>query len=208
MAQDPNAKPANKPSGDRNLSDIFGRDVTVVRGSITNERSGESFEFFFNPPAIEEVYEAEYDMQSPMGMSHGYHQFKANKNVPVTFEIYYNRMLVVQELRNDVPSNERFDLAVEKGEEGRKFLISCLYPPDPEPQTGPSEGIIGAAPPPLRLNIGNVLSLRVRLITCHFRYARFDKLMRPMIWTAQLKFDEAPISRITMEAARDLGSFR
>jgi len=202
--------PSRKPSGDRNLSDIFGAGRQLVRGTITNEYSNETWIFFFNPNQVQEEYAANYNTQSPMGMSHGYHQYQSGKNTGIAFDIYFNRMLVMRELSGHplVDAQARFDLAVELGEEGKKFLQSLLYPPEPEPQLSPSEGIIGAAPPACRVELVNVFSMRLRLLTLSFNMQRFDKRNRVMIWTASTRWEEAPISRITMEDVRKLGSFR
>lgn len=192
--------------GEVKLSDIFGGSGNqAIRGEIINERSGEAWVFFFNPAEIVESYSADYNIQTPMGMSHGYHQFKATKNASFTFELYFNRMLLESRLGDE---QDRTTKASDLGQDAKAFLTSLLYPPDPDPQLGPSEGIIGAAPPAARIQIGNVLSVRARMITLAFRHVRFDKLMRPMIWYASTRWDEAPISRHTMEDIRMNGSFR
>lgn len=173
------------------------------------------FRFWFRPEPIRENYSVNYNKMSPMGMSHGYHNYENTSNVPVEFELYVNRLMLRKEGLTRPVSNpeqsgqnsinqksERSKAMSKEIEDGRRYLTALTVPPETP------AGVIGGAPPACLVVIPGILSLRMRLINLSITFKEVDIRGNITAMSMKCSFEEAPLSRVTMQDVLTRGSQR
>ncbi len=208
--------PANKPS-DNNLASIAGRSPSKeIKGWIRNmvlyeDESADydhTLQFMFRPPSVREQMTAVYEKMRVMGMSHQYHSFSHTENLSVSFEIYVNALMGLKEITKTRERGYKeggvndMKLMSEQLELDRRFLEALLLPYEAP------DGTIGAEPPPVILCIPGIVTMRARLMNLSILFQECDINGNIKAFAANVTFEEAPLSRITMRDQMSSGSFR
>jgi len=187
--------PANGP-GNTNIGDIVESPDPSRRGFLIDLQDHETMPFAFAPEPINEVLRANYSKVSPIGMSHGYHSFQGTENVGISFDLEWNRLLLVAR------TGESAKFVQEKMQEARRFLESLTLPPELP------VGTVGGDPPPVLVVIPNILMLRTRLMSLEISFTKMDGQNNPIEFIARTTWEEAPVIRITKGEHRSTGMFR
>jgi len=218
---------ASNASAQPNLRDVFGRAVTKgtqgVKGYVQNTLlyndenpvAPDTLELWFRPTMINEQVSAEYDTSTPIGMSHSYRTFRSTTSFVYRFEIYWNALMMLKEIgrgREDVPptagngtkegSADDMELIGRMIEEDRRWLEALTLPAQS------NEGLVGSAPPICILVIPGIVTMRCMLLNISFDFEQSDIRGNHKILRALTTWEEAPLSRITMQDQVTNGSFR
>ncbi len=176
-------------------ADLSG-DRTVYRSSMTSLYDGEQLFLLVEPTDL--VYGAERrdDDELPHGHSHETSQYTGTASERVSFRLEYRR-----DILQHLYGWDR-DQAIEQMEEFRRFtrahLATAEYP----------DGIIGGEPSPIHLHLPGRLGLRVDLLATQYGQPEvddIDMLGQLRRFTVELRFREAPISRMTAQWLRQVG---
>lgn len=208
------ASPTRGPTG-TNLAQLAAVEpVGDTRGWIRNLATEEDLNFWFRPDQVRESIRANYGELSVLGMSHSYQTYENTTNVSITFDLYVNRLMLVKRGASQVDAQNRTregnpeaGLTDLRGysdlmEQDRRYLQALLYSPATE------LGAIGASPPACILALPGVCTIRARLQTLDITHNDVDLEGNTKEYRARVTFDEAPMSRITMEDVRENGLFR
>lgn len=175
------------------------------------------FVFWYRPGPIKERLEAEYATVRPLGHPAGYHVYEGGKNNNLSLDLYVHRLLLArdmpatadaptveagQSLRGRVVTASQLQALSARMLRGVRYLQALLVPPTL------AAGLMGGAPPPCLLVLPGLLSLRCRLISLEIAYTIQDLEGLPIELTATCAFEEAPLSRYTMQDVLLRGSQR
>jgi hypothetical protein len=176
------------------------------------------FRFWFRPEPIKKQISVNYDKLKAMGMSHGYHSYTGTDNIPVTFDLYVNRLMLLKEGASFSTREERSKAETRKGyseggsaqlwsiseniQQGQRYLEALTVPPDI------GYGIIGGSPSPCILCIPGILMFRARLVSLETEYTESDIYGEPTELKAKCTFEEAPLQRYTAQDVLSKGSWR
>lgn len=210
-----------------NMSDIAGAGpVGDEKGQIMNLAMDDGlasqlgvdhpFNFWFKPEPVRETIGVNYNKMHPLGMSHGYHTYQGTGNTQIEFELYVNRLMMLKEgmvgsdgepgqtrtSDTEEATVKRLNGLTSKILSGRKYLQALTVPPQMP------VGVIGGSPPPAILVLPGILTLRVRVLNVVFSYTESDYLGNISEMRVKLTFEEAPVSRITMQDVLERGPYR
>ena len=174
------------------------------------------FTFWFRPEPVREAISVAYNKMRVMGQSHQYHNYEGTDNVPITFELYVNRLMLLKAgaistersvrsstrtgtIEGTLEDLQRLSWMIE---EGKRYLQALCYSPEG------SAGIIGNSPPPCLLVMPGILELRCRLMGADFNHTECDTKGNITEMRVRCTFEEAPLGRITMQDVLERGSFR
>jgi len=208
----PNDKPTTP-----NLGSLAGQGVSVdAKGYVQNLQLADSdpngygdiLEFFFRPGPVSQRSRANYEKMRALGMSHSYQSYSGTENNEVSFEVYFHRLMMVKELTRGeargAKEGSEGELEAVSGmiEESRRWLESLLLPPALD------DGRIAEAPPACILCLPNVVTMRCRLMSLDWTFSQVDVYGRIVELRGAVTFEEAPISRVSMQDALEVGMFR
>lgn len=208
--------PDDKPTTP-NLGSLAGQGVaTDAKGYIQNlqlkesdpNNYGDVLSFFFRPGPVSQRSRVNYEKLRALGMSHSYHSYNGTENSEVAFEIYFNRLMMVKELtRGEAPGYKEGaegELEAVSGmiEDSRRWMESLLLPPALD------DGRIAAAPPACVLCLPGIVSIRCRLMSLDWTFKQVDVYGRISELRGSVSFEEAPMARLSMQDALEVGMFR
>ena len=153
---------------------------TPQKVQIVNLDADRTLEAQFNPTDLEEQIGASYTKLTVPGLSHQVVQYTNTENATYSFELFMDATpLGVQGL----------DLILE----ARKFLYAACHP-----KATPGR-LVGEGTPRLLLIWPGILSIKCVLTKLQFRHTRFNKLLEPTAYTANVTLEEIRSSLVTME---------
>jgi hypothetical protein len=214
---------SNRPSGESNLGDSAGRRQSdFARGSIYNPElpeDSQNLTFFFKPEPIREQLQANYDKMSVIGMSHQYQSYSFTNNMAIQFDLYMNSLMMTKEgfkggtnrsiNRNTTGENNEVETSQQtvtgasaEIEWSRRYLEALLVPPVN------FTGLIGSSPPAVILSLPGIVTIRCRLMQLSVEFVSMDIHNNIKELKMKVKFEEAPLNRITMQDVLENGSFR
>jgi len=189
------------------------RPSKVVRGYVKNlflEENGnpdypDMITFPFRPPQINVDTSVNDETMDVMGMSHAYESYKNTTNATISFELYYNALMMIKEMSKPKESEgqkSQLNMMSEEIEKQRRFLQSLLYP-------GYSQsGVITAQQPPCILCLPGIVTVRAKLKSLGEIHEQSDIDGNIVALRLPVTFREAPMGRITMEDVLMNGMFR
>lgn len=213
---------------EKGLEAIAGRAVSGdAKGFVQNMEIDDSyasdlglnihpFRFWFRPSPIRQSVKVNYESMSVIGMSHEYKTYRNTSNFLFPFELYVNRMMMIkdgaipttqkeregQRTGNPEGGSDQLYALSQQIEAGRRYLEALSVPP------ATSYGVSGSSPPVCLLVIPGVVTMRARLIDLDINFTEFDISMNISELRAKVTFEEAPMSRFTMQDVLERGSNR
>lgn len=173
--------------------------------------------FWFRPNPIREHVGNSREAITVMGMSHQYKNYSYTENMTISFSLYSNALMIIKEIgrTRQLQNNEQGRrAAVAEGaasdvrvvsmmlEDDRRFLEALNYP------GWTPQGTIGSDLPPCILCLPGIVAMRCNLNSLDVDFTKVDLDGNIMELTANVVFEEAPLSRITMQDVMEVGSFR
>lgn len=218
MAEETNVPSVSDIAGAGPVGDEKGQIMNLALDDNLASQLGvdHPFDFWFKPEPIRETLGVSYNRMQPLGMSHGYHTYQGTNNTQVEFDLYVNRLMMLKEGMVGIEEEQRqintpqtpeatvqrLNALTSKILAGRKYLQALTVPPQM------SVGVIGGAPPPAMLVLPGILTLRVRVMNVAFTYTETDYIGNITEMRVKLTFQEAPVSRYTMQDVLERGPYR
>jgi len=172
------------------------------------------FQFWFRPEPVREAISVNYNKMSVLGMSHEYQAYANTTSIPIEFELYVNRLMLLKDgvVGDNKPpqqgettqdaTGERLAALSRDIENGRRYLEALTVPPQMP------IGVVGGAPPVCLLVLPGILELRVRLTGLQITFSEVDLIGNITEMRARCTFEEAPLGRFTMQDVLERGTFR
>ena len=158
------------------------------RLSITALKTGETIFFPFTPESFKETVKANYGKQTILGMSHQNLQYSHTDNHVLDPMSFYFRGESVEEV----------DLI----HDGRRFLLSLLYPP-----VG-AGSVREGAPTRVLFIWPQVVSMTCVIESISITHTKFNTEGRTVAFRAEFGFIEIRDTRLTSEDVREQGTLR
>ncbi len=189
------------------------RPNTAARGYVKNlllEETGnpdfpDLITFPFRPTVVNVSTTVNDDSMDVMGMSHSYESYTNTSNAEVSFELYYNALMMIKEMSIEgYGEGGKSILNQMSGDiEGqRRWLQSLLYP------AAVSPGVVGSQQPPCILCLPGIVTIRAKLKSLGEVHERVDIEGNITELRLPVTFREAPMARVTMEDVLMNGMFR
>lgn len=209
---DQTGSPATSPNPNLGAS-AAQRPNTAARGYVKNlllEENGnpdfpDMITFPFRPTVVNIQASVNDESMDVLGMSHSYESYTNTTNPEVTFELYYNALMMIKESSAEgikEGGKSILNQMSEEIEKQRRWLQSLLYP-----GFVPS-GVIGSQQPPCILCLPGIVTIRAKLKSLGEIHERVDIEGNIVELRLPVTFREAPMARITMEDVLMNGMFR
>lgn len=201
-------------TSDPNLGAIAAqRPDTAARGYVKNlllEETGnpdypDMITFPFRPTVVNIDTSVNDETMEVIGMSNEYESYTNTSNPTVTFELYYNALMMIKETTSEgfkEGGKSLLNQMSEEIEKQRRWLQSLLYP------GYTAAGVIGGQQPPCILCLPGIVTIRAKLKTLGEVIERCDISGNIVELRLPVTFREAPMARITMEDVLMNGLFR
>ncbi len=164
--------------------------------------------FFFRPGDIRAALGASYGAMTVQGMSHQYKTYEYTDNQQFTFSVYYNALMMLKERGHEDPlfgtatARNTIEIMAEDIEWARRFMEALLYP-----GLTPT-GTVGSETPNAILCIPGIVAMRCRLMGLGIDFLNNTALGAITELRLRTTWEEAPLSRVTMQDQLERGSFR
>lgn len=158
------------------------------RLSITNLRSGETYYFPFTPETFKETVKANWAKQTILGMSHNNLQYSNTDNHQIDSLNFF--------FRGDSPEE------IELIHEGRKFLLSLLYP-----SVG-ANSVREGGPPQVLFVWPQMISMNCVIEGITISHEKFNREGLTTTFRAEFGLTEIRDTRLTSEDVRAQGTLR
>lgn len=159
------------------------------RATLVNMALDQTLEAQFNPTELQETIGVNYARLVVPGLSHQVMQYVHTENVTYDFELFYDAT----------------DLGIQGVEaiiDARNFLYAACHP-----KALPGR-IVGGGAPQILFVWPNMVSLMCVMTKLQFRYTRFNKVLEPTAYTANVTLEEVRASLVSMEDVARFGTQR
>lgn len=202
---------SSKPNVDPTMTSVVThRPPMAARGFVKNlllEETGnpdypDMITFPFRPTSFNVDTSVNDDTIDVMGMSHSYESYVNTVNATVSFEIYYNALMMIKDRTFKNPGKSLIKQMSEEIEQQRRYLQALMYPGYTSP------GVIEAQQPPCILCLPGVVTIRAKLKSMGEVHQTSGPTGDPIELRLNVTFKEAPMARVTMEDVLMNGMFR
>lgn len=165
--------------------------ASVVHGLIQNLATGGAMECLLNPEQITTAVGVNYQSRATIGGDFARLQYMNTGNTSVEFTLQFDRRIFMRKMQPGGGWDANREKIIAAFEELRRFLLALCYP------VGSATDPIRKAPPAVLLVWPYYLAIKAVVRSLRFRDTQWDVELSPVVFTAEIQFEELRTYRLT-----------